>query len=306
MLLQTDALPPGWVAFASALSGGAGAALALGVTYPLDRAKTILQVPPETPDERGAKPSGLGSPSGKDPTTMLEGLVGLYNGLAVGVLQVVANSFVYFYFYSFIRNYHLKRTPFRVKEMHATLPVWAELGVGGMAGILAQLVTLPSRKLMLGTWAEIRDDGYSGLWRGLKPSLALMVNPSITYGVFEKLKGRRNLTSIEIIFGAISKSVATILTYPYIVAKVRLQWKAPGSSSYAPYRNSLDVLKRVFRNKGLPGWYEGVSAQISKAVLSQVILFLVKEKVTFSVTMLLIATRAILNKHPSLGRPTLK
>ncbi|KAI0238277.1 hypothetical protein L0F63_006601 [Massospora cicadina] len=322
MPLQTDALPQAGF-----------------LSPPLYR---VARVPAENPDERLGKPSCLGSPSGKDPTTMLEvirgvygreGLVGLYNGLPVGVLQVVANNFAYFYFYSFIRNHHLQRAPFRVKEMHATLPVWAELGVGGVAGILAQLVTLPvsvavtrqqttpceSRKSMLGTWAEIlREDGYSGLWRGLKPSLVLVVNPSITYGVFEKLKGywlnlqgRRNLTSFEIFtFGAIAKAVATILTYPYIMAKVRLQWKAPRhiveSSGYAPYKDSLDVLKRIFRNKGFPGWYEGVSAQISKAVLSQVILFLVKEKVTFSVTMLLIASRAILNRNPFPGRPTLK
>lgn len=43
-----------------------------------------------------------------------------------------------------------------------------------------------------------------------------------------------------------------------------------------------------------------MNAQISKAVLSQVILFFVKEKVDFSVTMLLVAFRAMLNKDPPL------
>ncbi|KAJ9067812.1 hypothetical protein DSO57_1035362 [Entomophthora muscae] len=257
-----------------------------------------------------------------------EGLPGLYNGLPVGVFQVVANSFAYFYFYSFIRNYYLKRNPSNLKEMHATLPAWAELSVGGVAGVMAQLVTLPisvavtrqqttsaeDRKSMLSTWLDIiKNDGYPGLWRGLKPSLVLVVNPSITYGVFEKLKGywlnlkgRRNLTSLEIFtFGAISKTVATIVTYPYIMAKVRLQWKAPKhvaeNPEYVPYKDSIDVLKRVFKKKGFFGWYEGMNAQISKAVLSQVILFFVKEKVDFSVTMLLVAIRALIVKNSTMG-----
>lgn len=32
----------------------------------------------------------------------------------------------------------------------------------------------------------LREDGITGLWRGLKPSLVLTVNPAITYGVFER------------------------------------------------------------------------------------------------------------------------
>ncbi|KAI9297773.1 mitochondrial carrier [Neoconidiobolus thromboides FSU 785] len=324
MSLSKD-LPSSWSSFGAALSGGVGAAFALTATYPLDLAKTVLQVPVGNPDEK--------SEGEKRPTTMLEviqrvyekeGITGVYNGLPTGVLQVMANSFAYFYFYTFIRNHYLKRATPKVGEMHATLPAWAELSVGGVAGILAQLCTLPvsvavtrqqttlaeHRKSMIETWKDIiEEDGYSGLWRGLKPSLVLVINPSITYGVFEKCKGywlnlkaKRDLTALEIfVIGAISKTIATIVTYPYIMAKVRLQWKAPkhvtDDPEYKPYKDSIDVLKRVLKNKGLIGWYEGMQAQISKAVLSQIILFLVKEKITFSVTMLLLGLRKLIAKN---------
>lgn len=32
------------------------------------------------------------------------------------------------------------------------------------------------------------EDGWSGLWRGLKASLVLVVNPAITYGAYQRLK----------------------------------------------------------------------------------------------------------------------
>lgn len=32
----------------------------------------------------------------------------------------------------------------------------------------------------------LKEDGITGLWRGLKPSLVLTVNPAITYGVYER------------------------------------------------------------------------------------------------------------------------
>ena len=32
------------------------------------------------------------------------------------------------------------------------------------------------------------EDGYSGLWRGLKASLVLVVNPAITYGAYQRLR----------------------------------------------------------------------------------------------------------------------
>ena len=69
----------------------------------------------------------------------------------------------------------------------------------------------------------IREDGVTGLWLGLKPSLVLTVNPAITYGVFERVKsliliakektgGNGKLTPWQSFFvGAVSKTLATIV-----------------------------------------------------------------------------------------------
>jgi len=79
-----------------------------------------------------------------------------------------------------------------------------ELSIGAVAGALAQLFTIPiavvttqqqtqlpgEKKDMFDTAMGIvnSDDGWSGLWRGMKASLVLVINPSITYGAYERLK----------------------------------------------------------------------------------------------------------------------
>lgn len=265
----------------------------------------------------------------KHPETMLEvlnliykkeGISGFFNGLGVGVLQVVASNFAYFYSYTAIRNKYLNRLKVDDKIMHKTLSVPAELLIGAVAGIWSQIVSLPisvavtrqqttdaeHRKSMLGTWEEIiKEDGVTGLWSGLKPSFLLVINPSITYAVFEKLKAfwlntykHKSLTALQIfVIGAIAKSVATVVTYPLIMAKVRLQWKPSKTDGqvldqdYQPYKSSLDVLKRVYKREGFQGWYKGMQAQISKAVLSQALLFLFKEEINYFIVILMAIVR---------------
>lgn len=67
--------------------------------------------------------------------------------------------------------------------------------------------------------------------------------------------------------GAVSKTLATLVTFPYILAKVRLQAKD------TPYTGAIDVLQKVFKREGVIGWYKGCQSQVTKAVLAQALLF---------------------------------
>lgn len=163
----------------------------------------------------------------------------------------------------------------------------------------------------------IREDGVTGLWRGLKPSMVLTVNPAITYGMYERLKsilllarakagaGEKMTPWMSFVLGAFSKTLATIVTYPYIMAKVRIQARtsdpdvddaadhvvdrtddaeklvggsAPHPRGRVKQTGALGLLVRVLRTEGIGGWYQGMSAQILKAVLSQALLFVSKEQ----------------------------
>jgi len=138
----------------------------------------------------------------------------------------------------------------------------------------------------------VREEGVAGLWLGIKPGLVLTVNPAITYGVFERIKSILLLAQekaaaaaatpsngkltpgMNFLVGAMSKTLATVVTYPYIMAKVRIQARgsdtqaakeeglpAPPHHAYHHGENSkhpgaLDLLRAVHKREGIVGWYQ--------------------------------------------------
>ena len=136
----------------------------------------------------------------------------------------------------------------------------------------------------------VREEGVTGLWLGIKPGLVLTVNPAITYGMFERIKSILLLAQekaaaaapsngkltpgMSFLVGALSKTLATVVTYPYIMAKVRIQARGtdaqmakeeglptPPHHAYHHNANSkhpgaVDLLKVVYKREGFAGWYQ--------------------------------------------------
>jgi hypothetical protein len=142
-----------------------------------------------------------------------DGLLGLYNGINGALIGVASTNFAYFYWYSIIRTLYLARQTVPTPPSTAV-----ELSLGAASGAVAQLFTIPiavvttrqqtqnkgERKGMVDTAKEVihSEDGWSGLWRGLKASLVLVINPAITYGAYQRLRevifpGKLNLRPWE-------------------------------------------------------------------------------------------------------------
>ncbi|KAI9636257.1 adenine nucleotide transporter [Dioszegia hungarica] len=283
-----------------------------------------------------------------------EGLTGAFKGFTANMLNTFSMQFAYFFFHTYLRTAYITRQTRLARPTSLSTP--AELGLGAAAGALAQIFTIPVAVIatrqqlwvpavgsaknvkepnFIETAREvIAEGGVSALWTGLRPGLVLTVNPAITYGVFERLKTWRlaekgvgaKLGVAEAFWcGVLSKTLATVVTYPYIFAKVRLQARptpkpiagqtsgtddasyaaiasaepAEGSAVVGPegephekvvhrpihpahatvdQRGAISLLTSVYREKGLAGWYQGLGAQITKAVLCQGILFVSKDQ----------------------------
>lgn len=142
-----------------------------------------------------------------------DGLSGLYAGLPGSLLGVASTNFAYFYWYTVVRTLYLQ-----YRALNTPPGTAAELSLGAVAGAIAQIFTIPvavvttrqqtvskhERKGLIATGKEVVDseDGWTGLWRGLKASLVLVVNPAITYGAYQRLRenlfpGKANLKPWE-------------------------------------------------------------------------------------------------------------
>ncbi|BEI91645.1 uncharacterized protein CcaverHIS019_0404650 [Cutaneotrichosporon cavernicola] len=249
-----------------------------------------------------------------------EGISGAFKGFSASMINCFSMQFAYFFFHSWLRGTAMK------KAEGKGLSTGAELALGAAAGALAQIFTIPvavvatrqqlwvpppgatgkARReptLMETAKSIVASGGITALWTGLKPGLVLTVNPAITYGVFERAKawilersGESKLSVSQAFFiGMASKTLATIVTYPYIFAKVRLQagpedhhcaehvhegesYADAVKGSHRRPTGAIELLKQVYKEDGFAGWYQGMSAQIFKAVLCQGILFVCKDR----------------------------
>ena len=149
---------------------------------------------------------------------------------------------------------------------------------------------------VLSTRDIIRDihaqKGVKGFWSGYSASLILTLNPSLTFFLFEALKRillpkakRANPPASATFFlAAISKSIASSVTYPFSLAKARMQ-AAGGdddnnktTSKHKEHgRTILHTVLYIAKSEGLPSLYEGLPPEILKGFLSHGLTMLVKQ-----------------------------
>lgn len=132
-----------------------------------------------------------------------DGFPGLYSGLGSSVLGTASMNFAYFYWSAAARI--LYGAILKAHGRADANSIVKELGLGAAGGAMAQLCTTPisvvSTRQQLGvkaagkesTWRSMKailesDDGWTGLWTGLKVNLILVINPMITYGVYQWLR----------------------------------------------------------------------------------------------------------------------
>ena len=135
----------------------------------------------------------------------------------------------------------------------------------------------------------VREEGISGLYRGLLPSLLLVSHGAIQMAVYEKLKkmGVSQDNHAALVFtshgvcGAFSKASATIATYPFQVMRSRMQQRLDNRS--LKYRGLVSSVRLTVRREGLPGLYKGMGANLLRNMPSSAITFLVYEAVLYNI-----------------------
>ncbi|XP_028417399.1 peroxisomal membrane protein PMP34-like [Dendronephthya gigantea] len=277
-----------------AFAGALGGITSLSVFFPLDTARTRLQID----DKRKAK------------TTWKvvyeifeeEGLSALYRGLLPVLSSLYCSNFVYFYTFNGLKAAYI------TKNSPETAIV--DLLFGFLAGIINVLITTPlwvantriklqgvnlkseemNKKVqykytgLLDAVQQIfREEGFRGLWSGTRASLVLATNPAIQFTVYETVKRYMRGTNRELpswnyfLIGAIAKTVSTILTYPCQIAQCKQRtgyWK---DESKRP--NFIVIIAQILRQAGVRGLYKGLEAKLTQTVLTAAFMFLTYEKI---------------------------
>ncbi|KAM0941415.1 putative mitochondrial carrier domain superfamily, NAD/FAD transporter SLC25A32 [Dioscorea sansibarensis] len=162
-----------------------------------------------------------------------------------------------------------------------------------------------NRPTPYGTSRAVRElyeeAGLTGFWKGVIPTLIMVSNPSIQFMLYETLlqrlkkkraligKGADGVTALEIfLLGAIAKLGATVVTYPLLVVKSRLQAKqSSGDDNRHHYEGTFDAVTKMIRYEGISVFYKGMNTKIVQSVLAAAVLFMIKEELVKAAGLLL-------------------
>ncbi|KAL1646547.1 hypothetical protein SLS58_003133 [Diplodia intermedia] len=351
-------LGPAVPALGHATSGALGSAISKLVMYPLDLVITRLQVQAQFKDGDGD--GGDDDADYKDIIDAVKkiyaregGLPAFYSGVAQDLAKSVADSFLFFLAYNFVKSSRQARKA----DPKKALPAFEEIAVGMVAGAFSKFWTTPvqnivTRKQTASMAAarrgrtmssvpgpelsardialQIRDEkGVRGFWSGYSAALILTLNPALTFLLHESMlrlllprAGRAKPGSkLTFLLAALSKVVASTITYPVAMAKTRAQ-----ASSQAPTEVVVDEeplrekssntaaakqtkragratvvgsILAIARKEGAAGLYQGLGGEVLKGFFSHGLTMLMKERIHVVVIQLYYLILKALRRYPS-------
>ncbi|XP_071797877.1 peroxisomal membrane protein PMP34-like [Asterias amurensis] len=294
-----------------AVAGAAGSVAAMSTFYPLETARTRLQID----DKRKSRfTATVISEIVKE-----EGIVSLYRGWFPVISSLCCSNFVYFYAFNGLKTALLD-------QMSNTQAV-KELCIGIVAGVINVLVTTPMwvvnmRMKLQGAnfrtqqkqeskhprYSGIadalcrisQDEGLAALWSGTSSSLLLVINPAIHFMCYEALKRSckkyMDLSSAHFfLIGALSKTIATLATYPLQLVQTKLRYGKEESESKERLKTVWSVLRFIIRIQGFKGLYKGLEAKLLQTVLTAALMFTIYEKIASFIFNIMGAQQAVKN-----------
>ncbi|XP_038068555.1 peroxisomal membrane protein PMP34-like [Patiria miniata] len=281
-----------------AVAGAAGSIAAMSLFYPLETARTRLQID----DKREARYT----PHVIAEIVREEGVVSLYRGWFPVISSLCCSNFVYFYAFNGLKaacSDHMKGTV-AIKE----------LLIGIVAGVFNVLVTTPMwvvnmRMKLQGANFQteqkqkskhphysgifhafrtiISEEGLGALWSGTSSSLLLVLNPAIHFMFYEAFKryltkytgDKEHSSVLYFMMGAVAKIIATLLTYPLQLVQTKQRYGKEESESHKKLKSMWSVLCFIVRNQGLQGLFKGLEAKLLQTVLTAAMMFTIYEKI---------------------------
>ncbi|GME22818.1 hypothetical protein GTA08_BOTSDO12353 [Neofusicoccum parvum] len=324
--------------------------------YPLDLVITRLQVQAQFKSD-SAEDDGGGDEDYKDILDAVRkiyakegGLPAFYSGIAQDLVKSVADSFLFFLAYNFVKSSRQAKKA----DAKKALPAFEEIAVGMVAGAFSKFWTTPVQNIVtrkqtasmvaardrsasvsaeLGARdiaLQIRDEkGLRGFWSGYSAALILTLNPALTFLLHESLlrvlvpRAKRADPGPRLTFlvAALSKVVASSITYPVSLAKTRAQVSSTSPTDTAAEAEPLQEkegntaatkqtkragratifssILEIARREGVAGLYQGLGGEMLKGFFSHGLTMLMKERIHVVVIQLYYLILKALKRYPS-------
>lgn len=274
-----------------------GGAISAAALYPLEIVKTRIQANDSSAlneDEGDRENEGMIATA---QTMYSEGGVAVFfRGVQFSALQSSLEKALYFFSYTCL------------KQVHGTLSGGATMStltnlIFGYAAEWSHLpVTLPIDALTTAIQMSSKGDGAlkvmlamlsskdTKFYSALPAYYLLCLKPALQYTVYEqvksawlKSKSRRALTAMEAFaLGMVARTIATVLVFPVLRAKVLLQTqsnKREESEGNAIPKTTTSILKQQWAFAGLSGLYQGICPELARGVLSAALMLMIKERI---------------------------
>lgn len=220
-----------------------------------------------------------------------EGITSLWSGLSPTLILAVPATVIYFVAYEQIRVRlkDLYNERYNHSMTNQVQPNWIPLVSGAIARVGAVTLVSPvelirtkmqSKKLTyqetgIAVKSLLQYEGALGLWKGLGPSLLRDVPFSAIYWLnYEGLKSAFSQetpsSGFSFLAGALSGSVAAIVTLPFDVVKTHQQIEIGEKEicTDPPCRptrtTTYQVMKRIYSAHGLKGLFTGIVPRVCK------------------------------------------
>eukprot|EP00746_Dinoflagellata_sp_MGD_P126730 gnl/MRDRNA2_/MRDRNA2_61487_c0_seq1.p1 gnl/MRDRNA2_/MRDRNA2_61487_c0~~gnl/MRDRNA2_/MRDRNA2_61487_c0_seq1.p1 ORF type:complete len:342 (+),score=27.26 gnl/MRDRNA2_/MRDRNA2_61487_c0_seq1:134-1159(+) len=267
-----------------------------------------------------------------------EGIRGFFNGYSAGLLTLPCHWSIYFSVYASSKSYFSEKDIQVLKDHQPVVHMLAAVSGGVATDIVTNPLWVVRTRLIsqhmhqeIGTLPKytgtfqafrviIQEEGFVALYKGLTASLLGTSHVAVQFPLYEYLKrcdsiswfgkdrgsgrvesdGGSNVGLWHVMFSsAISKMVASTVTYPHEVLRSRLQdqrdlaafpvVEANSSSSTsvggrqkavvhgARYTGVVDACKVMWRTEGVSGFYRGFTVNLFRVIPSTAITFMTYE-----------------------------
>jgi len=271
-----------------ALSAAVGGAVGRATSFPIDSLKVKISC--NTDDDKPSVPDLIRK----------NGVLGLYNGVHISVLEATTSRFITFGLYNMLKT-----------KWENTFGDEPNMFFSMILAYFADLVCVPAasplelkvsnrqvgnkkgteQTLPYGTM--VKRSFVASLFLSLKPALELTFYEALKKFYIRKFDNLSALGALGL--GALARAGATLLIYPILRIKLREMTGKSGKDAEGKF--PLAEYVRILKEEGIQSLYSGLSMELCRGITQSAVMFMVKEKmeqiiIQFAMKIMLARARA--------------